>query len=82
MLQDQDSSDEQVPWERNGSGKVVITFETKNVPADWVAELQKELPGIAALSGYEARRDLPAKYELCVSNCGEWSRIRWQLRCC
>ena len=49
MLQDQDSSDEQVPWERNGSGKVVITFETKNVPADWVAELQKELqPGIAA----------------------------------
>ena len=45
VLQDQDSSDEQVPWERNGSGKVVITFETKNVPADWVAELQK---GVAA----------------------------------
>jgi hypothetical protein len=45
VLQDQDSSDEQVPWERNGPGKVVITFETKDVPADWVAELQK---GVAA----------------------------------
>ena len=44
-LQDQDSSDEQVPWERHGPGKVVITFETKDVPTDWVDELQK---GVAA----------------------------------
>ena len=42
---DQDSSDEQVPWERHGPGKVVITFETKDVPTDWVDELQK---GVAA----------------------------------
>jgi hypothetical protein len=45
VLQDQDSSDEQVPWKRNGTSKVVISFETKNVPADWVPELQK---GVAA----------------------------------
>jgi Matrixin len=44
-LQDQDSSDHQVPWERNGAAKVVITFETKNVTPDWVAEMQK---GVAA----------------------------------
>jgi hypothetical protein len=44
-LQDQDPDDHQVPWKRNGPGKVVITFETKNVPADWVAEMQK---GVAA----------------------------------
>jgi hypothetical protein len=44
-LQDQDPDDHQVPWKRNGPGKVVITFETKNVPADWVAEMQR---GVAA----------------------------------
>ena len=44
-LQDQDPSDHQVPWKRNGAGKVVITFETKNVTPDWVAEMQK---GVAA----------------------------------
>jgi hypothetical protein len=44
-LQDQDSSDHQVPWKRNGAAKVVITFETKNVTPDWVAEMQK---GVAA----------------------------------
>jgi Matrixin len=44
-LQDQDPSDHQVPWERNGAAKVVITFETKNVTPDWVAEMQK---GVAA----------------------------------
>jgi Matrixin len=44
-LQDQDPSDHQVPWKRNGADKVVITFETKNVTPDWVAEVQK---GVAA----------------------------------
>jgi hypothetical protein len=44
-LQDQDRSDHQAPWKRNGAPKVVITFETKNVPPDWVAEMQK---GVAA----------------------------------
>jgi hypothetical protein len=44
-LQDQDLSDHQVPWERNGAAKVVITFETRNVTPDWVAEMQK---GVAA----------------------------------
>ena len=44
-LQDQDRSDHQAPWKRNGAAKVVITFETKNVPPDWVAEMQK---GVAA----------------------------------
>ena len=44
-LQDQDRSDHQVPWRRNGAAKVVINFETKNVPPDWVAEMQK---GVAA----------------------------------
>ena len=40
-LQDQDPSDHQVPWKRHGAAKVVITFETKNVSPDWVAEMQK-----------------------------------------
>jgi Matrixin len=40
-LQDQDPSDHQVPWKRNGAARVVITFETKNVTPDWVAEMQK-----------------------------------------
>ena len=40
-LKDQDPDDHQVPWKRNGAPKVVINFETKNVPADWVAEMQK-----------------------------------------
>ena len=44
-LQDQDRSDHQLPWKRNGAAKVVITFETKNVTPDWVAEMQK---GVAA----------------------------------
>jgi len=44
-LQDQDPSDHQVPWKRNGDTKVVITFETKNLTPDWVAEMQK---GVAA----------------------------------
>ena len=44
-LQDQDPSDHQVPLKRKGTAKVVITFETKNVPPDWVAEMQK---GVAA----------------------------------
>jgi hypothetical protein len=44
-LQDQDPDDHQVPWKRNGPGEVVITFETEDVPADWVAEMQK---GVAA----------------------------------
>jgi len=44
-LQDQDRNDHQAPWKRNGAAKVVITFETKNVPPDWVAEMQK---GVAA----------------------------------
>lgn len=44
-LQDQDPGDHQVPWERNGAAKVVITFETKNVTSDWIAEMQK---GVAA----------------------------------
>jgi hypothetical protein len=44
-LQDQDPRDHQVPWKRNGAPKVVITFETKNVTPDWVAEMQK---GVAA----------------------------------
>ncbi len=44
-LQDQDPDDHQVPWKRNGDRKVVITFETTNVPPDWIAELQK---GVAA----------------------------------
>lgn len=30
-----------MPWRRNGAPKVVITFETRNLGADWVAELQK-----------------------------------------
>jgi hypothetical protein len=30
-----------VPWKRKGATKVVITFETKNVTPDWVAEMQK-----------------------------------------
>jgi hypothetical protein len=45
VLQDQDPEDHQVPWKRNGADKVVVTFETKNVAADWVAEMQK---GVAA----------------------------------
>jgi hypothetical protein len=44
-LQDQDRSDHQVPWKRKGTSKVVITFETKNLTSDWVAEMQK---GVAA----------------------------------
>jgi hypothetical protein len=44
-LQDQDSSDHQVPWKRKGTAKVVITFETKNLTPDWIAEMQK---GVAA----------------------------------
>jgi Matrixin len=40
-LQDQDPSDHQVPWKRNGAARVVITFETKNVTPDWVGEMQK-----------------------------------------
>ena len=44
-LQDQDPDDHQVPWKRKGAGKVVINFETRNVSADWVAEMQK---GVAA----------------------------------
>jgi hypothetical protein len=40
-LQDQDPDDHQVPWRRNGAPKVVITFQTEGVPAEWVAELQK-----------------------------------------
>ena len=44
-LQDQDPSDHQAPWKRTGAAKVVITFETKNVTPDWVAEMQK---GVAA----------------------------------
>jgi hypothetical protein len=44
-LKDQDPEDHQVPWKRNGPGKVAITFETQDVPADWVAEMQK---GVAA----------------------------------
>jgi hypothetical protein len=44
-LQDQDPDDHQLPWKRDGARKVVITFETRNVPADWVAEMQK---GVAA----------------------------------
>jgi Matrixin len=40
-LQDQDPSDHQAPWKRNGVAKVVITFETKNVTPDWVEEMQK-----------------------------------------
>jgi hypothetical protein len=44
-LQDQDPSDHQVPWKRNGAAKVIITFETKNLTPDWVAEMQK---GVAA----------------------------------
>ena len=45
VLQDQDPSDHQAPWKRNGADKVAITFETKNVPPDWVVEMQK---GVAA----------------------------------
>src|SRR4249919_2512695 len=30
-LQDQDRSDHQAPWKRNGAAKVVITFDTKHV---------------------------------------------------
>ena len=45
VLQDQDPSDHQVPWKRDGTAKVVITFETKNVTPDWVGEMQK---GVAA----------------------------------
>src|SRR4029453_17238039 len=44
-LQDQDRSDHQVPWKRNGAAKVVITFEIRNLTPDWVAEMQK---GVAA----------------------------------
>ena len=44
-LQDQDRSDHQVPWKRNGAAKVVINFETRNLTPDWVAEMQK---GVAA----------------------------------
>ena len=44
-LQDQDPDDHQLPWKRKGAEKVTITFETKNVPADWVSEMQK---GVAA----------------------------------
>jgi hypothetical protein len=44
-LQDQDPSDHQAPWKRNGAAKIVISFETKNVTPDWVAEMQK---GVAA----------------------------------
>ena len=40
-MKDQDPEDHQVPWKRNGARKVVITFETKDVPADWVPEMQK-----------------------------------------
>lgn len=41
VLQDQDPEDHQVPWQRNGAPRVVITFETKNLGADWVAEMQR-----------------------------------------
>lgn len=44
-LQDQDPSDHQVPWKRIGAAKVVITFETRNITPDWIAEMQK---GVAA----------------------------------
>ena len=44
-LQDQDPDDHQLPWKRNGTAKVVITFETKNLTPDWIAEMQK---GVAA----------------------------------
>lgn len=40
-LLDQDTSDSQLPWKRTGPGKVVITFETKGVPAEWVTEMQR-----------------------------------------
>jgi hypothetical protein len=44
-LQDQDPDDHQAPWKRNGAPKVAVTFETQNVSADWVAEMEK---GVAA----------------------------------
>jgi hypothetical protein len=44
-LQDQDPDDHQAPWKRDGVAKVVITFETKNLTPDWIAEMQK---GVAA----------------------------------
>lgn len=34
-LLDQDPSDSQLPWKRNGNPKVTIFFATKGVPADW-----------------------------------------------
>lgn len=40
-LLDQDLSDSQLPWKRNGAAKVVINFSTEGVPADWVTEMQK-----------------------------------------
>src|SRR4029450_2760139 len=44
-LQDQDRSDHQGPWKRNGAAKVVITFEIRNLTPEWGGEMQK---GVAA----------------------------------
>jgi hypothetical protein len=30
-----------VPWKRNGAPKVMINFETRAVPAGWVADMQR-----------------------------------------
>lgn len=62
-LEDQDPDDHQVPWKRNGDRKVVVTFETRNLPAEWVGEMQK---GAAA---WNRSACLETKLvEACVSN--------------
>jgi len=41
QLQDQDFSDEQLPWKRTGRSKVVIHFETKDVAAEYVDYMKR-----------------------------------------
>jgi hypothetical protein len=40
-LQDQDRSDSQLPWQRNGAAEVVINFETANVTPEYAGFLEK-----------------------------------------
>lgn len=45
QLQDQDMTDSQLPWKKNGPGKVQINFTTNGVPPEWVEDMKK---GVAA----------------------------------
>jgi hypothetical protein len=46
-LKDQDRSDSQLPWQRDGADKVIIYFETRNVKPEYIDYMQK---GAAAWS--------------------------------